>query len=122
MKRAYELMAIIDSDAASADVEAVITRVAGLITGEGAFIASTNNWGRREFAYEINHKTEGIYVVWEVVTETAGLPTTERQLRIADGHSSPQIVPATPMTKPHAAAYSRMPCRLCPTKIQEVLK
>ena len=84
MKRAYELMVIIDSDVASADVDAVITRVAGLITGEGASIALTDNWGRREFAYEINHKTVGTYVVWEFVTETAGLPDTERQLRIAD--------------------------------------
>ena len=84
MKRAYELMIIIDSDVESADVEAVVTRVAGMITGEGAVIASTDNWGRREFAYEIDHKNEGTYVVWEIVTETAGLPSTERRLRIAN--------------------------------------
>ena len=84
MKRAYELMVIIDSDVASADVDEVITRVATLMTDEGATIASTDNWGRCDFAYEIDHKTAGTYVVWEVVTETAGLPNTERQLRIAD--------------------------------------
>lgn len=84
MKRAYELMIIIDSDVAEADVDAVITRVAGLVTDEGGTLASTDNWGRRRFAYEINHKMEGNYVVWEVVTETAGLPETERQLRLAD--------------------------------------
>ena len=84
MKRAYELMIIIDSDVSLNDVEAVIARVSGLISNEGADIASTDNWGRREFAYEINHKTVGNYVVWEIVTETAGLPATERQLRIAD--------------------------------------
>ena len=84
MQRAYELMIIIDSDVAEADVDAVITRVAGLVTDEGGTLASTDNWGRRRFAYEINHKTEGTYVVWEVVTETAGLPDTERQLRLAD--------------------------------------
>lgn len=84
MKRAYELMIIIDSDVVSANVGSVIRWVAGLITNEGGTIASTDNWGRREFAYEINHKTEGTYVVWEIVTETAGLPVTERQLRIAD--------------------------------------
>ena len=85
MRRAYELMIIIDSDVSSADVEAMINRVSGLIASEGAVVASTDDWGRREFAYEINHKTVGHYVVWEVVTETAGLPATERQLRIADG-------------------------------------
>ena len=84
MKRAYELMIIIDSDVAEADVEPVIERVADLVTQEGGTLASTDNWGRRRFAYEINHKTEGTYVVWEIVTETGGLPDTERQLRLAD--------------------------------------
>ena len=84
MQRVYELMIIIDSDVAEADVDAVITRVAGLVNDEGGTLASTDNWGRRRLAYEINHKTEGTYVVWEVVTETAGLPDTERQLRLAD--------------------------------------
>lgn len=84
MKRAYELMIIIDSDVAEADVGEVVERVAGLVTDEGGSLASTDNWGRRRFAYEINHKNEGTYVVWEIVTETAGLPDTERQLRLAD--------------------------------------
>ncbi len=84
MKRAYELMIIIDRDVADADVEAVMARTETLITEEGGAVASTDNWGRRRFAYEINHRFEGTYVVWEVVTETAGLPVTERQLRLAD--------------------------------------
>ena len=84
MLRAYELMIIIDSDVASADVEPVIARVAALVAEEGGTIRSTDNWGRRKFAYKINHKTEGTYVVWEIVTSTAGLPATERRLRLAD--------------------------------------
>ncbi len=82
--RAYELMVIVDSDVAEIDIPKVITRIEGLATEEGGRLASTDNWGRRRFAYEINHKTEGTYVVWEIVTESAGLPNTERQLRLAD--------------------------------------
>jgi len=82
--RAYELMIIIDSDVAPADVDAVISNVADLVAGEGGTIKATDNWGRRKFAYKINHKTEGTYVVWEIVTATAGLPDTERRLRLAD--------------------------------------
>ena len=84
MLRAYELMIIIDSDVGTADVDAVIARVAGLVTDEGGTIVSTDNWGRRRFAYKINHKTEGTYVVWEIVSATAGLFDTERRLRLAD--------------------------------------
>lgn len=84
MKRAYELMIIVDRDVPDADIADVIERTEGMVTDEGATISSTDNWGRRRFAYEINHKFEGTYVVWEIVTETAGLPNTERQLRLAD--------------------------------------
>ena len=55
MKRAYELMVIIDSDVD--DAGPVIARVAALIGDEGGTIASTDDWGRRKFAYEIDHKT-----------------------------------------------------------------
>ena len=80
--RAYELMIIIDSDVVDIEIPKVISRTEALITEEGGRIASTDNWGRRKFAYEINHKSEGTYVVWEIVTESAGLPNTERQLRL----------------------------------------
>ena len=93
MLRVYELMIIIDSDVA--DVDSVISHVAGLVADEGATIKSTDNWGRRKFAYKINHKTEGTYVVWEIVTSTAGLPATERRLRLADEIVRPQTVPAS---------------------------
>ncbi len=82
--RAYELMIIVDSDVADTEIPEVIKRTEALVTEEGGRIVSTDNWGRRRFAYEINHKFEGTYVVWEIVTESAGLPTTERQLRLAD--------------------------------------
>jgi len=84
VKRAYELMIIVDSDVADTDVEAVISRVRDLIVSEGADIASEDNWGRRKFAYEIDHKSDGSYVVWEIVTDRPGLPATERRLRLAD--------------------------------------
>ena len=84
ISRAYELMVIVDSDVDDGDIAAVIDRIEGLVAADGGRVASTDNWGRRRFAYEINHKLEGTYVVWEVVTESAGLPDTERQLRLAD--------------------------------------
>jgi small subunit ribosomal protein S6 len=77
-------MIIIDTDVPENDVQKVIARTAAQVTEEGGRIASTDHWGRRRFAYEINHKTEGNYVVWEIVTENPGLPVTERQLRLAD--------------------------------------
>src|SRR3546814_8026374 len=47
-------------------------------------VASTDFWGRRTFAYEINHKTEGSYVVYEILAEPGALDGVERSLRLAD--------------------------------------
>ena len=60
--RAYELMIIIDSDVVDIEIPKVISRTEALITEEGGRIASTDNWGRRKFAYEINHKLSLIHI------------------------------------------------------------
>ena len=52
-------------------------------TGQGE-VAGTDDWGLRPFAYEIDHKNEGHYMVFEVVTESAGLDDVDRMLRLAD--------------------------------------
>ena len=44
----------------------------------------TEPWGRRRFAYQIDHRWEGFYVVLEVVTEANDLASTDRILRLAD--------------------------------------
>ncbi len=83
--RAYELMVIFDGDESEVDVQKAVTRVTSLITDNGATVASNDFWGRRKFAYEINHKHEGYYLVLEVTAETGDfLPAVEHQLRIAD--------------------------------------
>jgi small subunit ribosomal protein S6 len=81
--RAYELMIIVDADADDAGVKALIARVTELIEASTGRIAKLDNWGKRRFAYEINKKTEGTYVVFEILTE-GSLDEVERYLRIAD--------------------------------------
>jgi small subunit ribosomal protein S6 len=82
--RAYELMVIFDGATDESDVERILQQGGGLITAGGGRVAKTDRWGRRRFAYEINHKWEGIYVVLEIVTEASNLDDLERMLRIAD--------------------------------------
>ena len=81
--RAYELMVIIDAELDDEAIDATVKRIADLIGQRGGEIRSENRWGRRRFAYEINHKTEGYYVVWEFVGGS-DLDTLERALRLAD--------------------------------------
>ncbi len=81
--RAYELMVIIDAELDDEVIDATVKRIAGLLDQRGATVKSEDRWGRRRFAYEINHKREGYYVVFEFVGGS-DLDTLERALRLAD--------------------------------------
>jgi small subunit ribosomal protein S6 len=81
--RAYELMVIIDAELDDEVIDATVKRIADLLGQRGATIKTENLWGRRRFAYEINHKHEGYYVVFEFVGGS-DLDQFERALRLAD--------------------------------------
>jgi small subunit ribosomal protein S6 len=82
--RAYELMVIFDGELDDAAVDAGIRRIGDAVSGAGGRTATTERWGKRRFAYEIAHKHEGYYVVFEVIAGAGDLDDLERQLRLAD--------------------------------------
>ena len=83
--RAYELMVIISGDldelAATAWQKTLADRIAA---AGGAVHGKQDWWGRRRFAYPINKKDDGYYVVLNVLAPGGALDEFERQLRIAD--------------------------------------
>jgi small subunit ribosomal protein S6 len=81
--RAYELMVIIDAELDDEAIDTTVKRIADLIGQRGATVKREDRWGRRRFAYEINHKFEGYYVVFEFVGGSE-LDQLERALRLAD--------------------------------------
>ena len=76
--------ALVDADVDDAANRAVIERVKELVTVDGGTVPNVDNWGRRRFAYPINHKNEGVYTVLEIVTDAPNLDETDRFLRLAD--------------------------------------
>ncbi len=82
--RVYEMMIIFDSDVDDSGIQQMLNRVNDMVVAGGGKVATTDRWGRRRFAYEINHKQEGYYVVLEIVTEGPNLDDIDRFLRIAD--------------------------------------
>ncbi len=81
--RAYELMVIIKGELDEEAATAQVTQIEGRLNDVGT-VGSTDFWGRRTFAYEIDHKTEGSYVVFEVLADPGALDPVERSLRLAD--------------------------------------
>lgn len=82
--RAYELMIICDGDLDESAVQGVINQTEAQVQGNGGQIASTDKWGKRRFAYPIDHKDEGWYVVFEIVGQPGSLEGLDRNLRLAD--------------------------------------
>jgi small subunit ribosomal protein S6 len=77
-------MIIVDADVDDAGQRQVLARATELIEADGGRVATTDLWGRRRFAYEINKKHEGIYSVLQVVTPATNLDALDRALRLAD--------------------------------------
>ena len=82
--RAYELMIIADGDLEESDVSHLVNSTTKQVEEAEGTIASVDKWGKRRFAYEINKKTEGYYIVLEVLAEGGALDNLERNLRLAD--------------------------------------
>jgi small subunit ribosomal protein S6 len=77
-------MVIFEPELEDDAVQAHLKTITGLIEAGGGTVATTDLWGLRRFAYEINHKREGIYVVLEIPTDASNLDDVDRLLRLAD--------------------------------------
>ncbi len=82
--RVYELMIIVDVDVDDATGKAVVNRAKEMVEAAGGTVPTVDHWGRRRYAYPINHKHEGVYSVLEIVTEAPNLDDVDRYLRLAD--------------------------------------
>ncbi len=59
----YEILYIIDSSVTDEDKEKVVASVSELVKANGGTAAEPEKWGVRKFAYPINYKSEGFYVL-----------------------------------------------------------
>jgi len=83
--RAYELMVIIDGDVDDPKAQAWMKTVTeGIAAAGGSLHGKIEWWGKRQFAYPINKKPSGYYMVGEIIAAPGSLDELERILRLAD--------------------------------------
>jgi small subunit ribosomal protein S6 len=82
--RHYEMMVIFRDTLDDEGAQALVERVEGLITGAGGQVNQTDFWGRRPFAYEIDHRTSGYYAVFDFDLPPEARDEIERQLKLND--------------------------------------
>jgi len=83
-KRTYEVVFIINPDADDNEVMRLSEAMQKIITNQGGSITKTEMMGRRQLAYDINHKHEGVYVLLEVEGTGGEIAELERRMRVND--------------------------------------
>ena len=78
----YECLFIIQNDASEEVKEAIIKKLQDAVTSRGGEVLDTNKWGTRRFAYLIDYKREGYYVLMNILAGVDVPAELERQVRI----------------------------------------
>lgn len=82
--RPYEVVIIFDAGLEEEVIGTVLERATETIRSRGGNPGRVQRWGRRRFAYEVDHKQEGYYVLLEMGAEPAAVAELDRVLSLAD--------------------------------------
>lgn len=81
--RSYETMFIVRPQMTPEEADKVLEEVQNVINAKGE-VTSTDKWGKRQFAYEIEHQTEGYYYVVQFNAPPDYVSEVDRRLKIND--------------------------------------
>ena len=82
--RHYEVMVILDAGLEEDGIRAIVDRTRQIITNGGATLDKVDRWGKRRFAYEVHHRSEGYYLLLEITGDPPVLSELDRMLGLAD--------------------------------------
>jgi small subunit ribosomal protein S6 len=82
--RPYEVMVIFEAATEPPAIQAVVDRTLESIRTNAGNPGAIDRWGRRPFAYEVNHKREGYYILIEFTGEPNTVSELDRLLSLAD--------------------------------------
>ncbi|HSL25032.1 MAG TPA: 30S ribosomal protein S6 [Acidimicrobiia bacterium] len=82
--RTYEVMTIHRPDLEEDEVQTRVEGLASFLTDRGGTVSGKDIWGKRRFAYEINHLHEGYYSVVTFDADPGTIAELDRTLSLAD--------------------------------------
>jgi len=77
-------MIILDASLEEDAIRAVIDRATEVIRSRGGNLNRVDRWGKRRFAYELDHRWEGYYLLLEITAEPPALTELARVLSLTD--------------------------------------
>jgi len=108
MARAYDLMLLVDPTAPEERRDAAISEVESLI---GSNLIEVYDWGQRRLAYEIDHRPEAAYHLFQVEADPALLERIDQRLKILDGVLRFRIIRLKPGSEPPPPPHQQAPRR-----------
>jgi small subunit ribosomal protein S6 len=88
----YEAMVIVDPQLEEGDINKAVDAFTKAITDTGGQVANVDRWGKRRFAYEINHMLEGYYFVADFQAPEEAIDRLKRALQVGDEYIRGKIV------------------------------
>jgi small subunit ribosomal protein S6 len=92
--RKYEVMVILDPDLEERTVQPSLETFLNVVRGDGGTVDNVDIWGRRRLAYEINKKSDGIYVVIDLNCKIETVKELDRQLNLNEAVLRTKVVRA----------------------------
>jgi small subunit ribosomal protein S6 len=78
--RHYEVLIILDPDLEEKTVAPSLETFLNVVKKDGGTVNKVDVWGKRRLAYEINHKSEGIYALLDMLATKESVAELDRQL------------------------------------------
>lgn len=82
--RDYEVMTIHRPDLAESDIDSNLSEIESFLADNGGNVSKRDLWGKRRFAYEIDHLSEGFYSVLSFQAQPQVVENLDRRLTLAD--------------------------------------
>ncbi len=92
----YETMVILSNNLEEEARKALLESLLDILKSNGATVSNVNEWGTREFAYEIDKETRGYYVVVDFETDNSSVNAEFVRLCEINPNVIRQIVIAKP--------------------------
>jgi small subunit ribosomal protein S6 len=83
-KRVYEMMYIAIPEISDDELAKLNDSLQKVIESQGGKVVKIEDWGKRRLAYEIKHKKEGRYVLFEIEGSGREIAELERRMRVND--------------------------------------
>lgn len=80
----YELLVILSAQQDDAANDALVEKVKGILVSKGVNVESVDKWGVRKYAYKINFKDEGFYVLFNIEADGKVIADVQKLLNITD--------------------------------------